>query len=234
MFGTFNRRLVMLCTLLGLTGQGMAAGAPAAAAGPVAADSGLLQGGQILQFLDRTVAWYRSRTAQEQIATEPADLVALADSRATAVQVVQSGFDFARSAAALAAPEQAHPAPDGTPARYAQLPAPARSAAAAGRHRQHAAAAAARAARARTRRRAPHAGIAYRGAAGTGGVAAGSPRRRPAVPGLHGYDRQRGQRPRAERSDRDAGKLCRRGECRQCARRWLRRGRVVRVAGRGE
>ncbi|HEX4050993.1 MAG TPA: mechanosensitive ion channel domain-containing protein [Steroidobacteraceae bacterium] len=81
----------------------------------------MLRSGQILQFLDRTVAWYRSRTAQEQIATEPADLVALADSQATAVQVVHSGFDFARAAAALAAPEPSHQAAGAQPARDAQL-----------------------------------------------------------------------------------------------------------------
>ncbi|HTT05258.1 MAG TPA: mechanosensitive ion channel domain-containing protein [Steroidobacteraceae bacterium] len=119
--------------LVGLTAHALSRSAPApgplsagslrptGTSSPTTGDAGLLQSAQILQFLDRTVAWYRSRTAQEQIATEPADLVALADSRATAVQVVRAGFDFARAAAPLAAPEPAHGAGGAQPARSTQL-----------------------------------------------------------------------------------------------------------------
>lgn len=111
--------------LIGLTAYALPNGTSRAPgpSSPTPGDGGLLQSAQILQFLDRTVAWYRSRTAQEQIATEPADLVALADSRATAVQVVHAGFDFARAAAPLAAPEPAHGNGTGgaQPARSTQL-----------------------------------------------------------------------------------------------------------------
>jgi len=128
---------VVAALLAGLTGYALSDSAPVSPAGsadspgstgsahPATAaaggEGGLLQGAQILQFLDRTVAWYHSRTAQEQIATAPADVVALADSRATAVQVVQSGFDFARAAAALVGPEPDHRPGGATPARSAQL-----------------------------------------------------------------------------------------------------------------
>ncbi|HLK71547.1 MAG TPA: mechanosensitive ion channel domain-containing protein [Steroidobacteraceae bacterium] len=120
-------RVLMLVLLSGasLSAQARALpeGATLRAATPAAAapEKGVLQADQILQFLDRTVAWYHSRTAQEQIATEPADLVALADSRATAVQIVQSGFDYARAAASLAAPGPTHAASNAAPASYAQL-----------------------------------------------------------------------------------------------------------------
>jgi small-conductance mechanosensitive channel len=131
-----RRHLILVsaaaAALVGLTAHALSKSAPSSTPPPIgasgapgtttptAADRGLLQGAQILQFLDRTVAWYRSRTAQEQIATEPADLVALADSRATAVQVLRAGFDFARAAAPLAAPQTAHGA-GAQPARSVQL-----------------------------------------------------------------------------------------------------------------
>jgi len=59
---------------------------------------------QVLQLLDRTAAWYRTGTAQQQMVTEPADLVALSDSQPIADEVVRSAFDFGRAAAQLIGP----------------------------------------------------------------------------------------------------------------------------------
>lgn len=62
---------------------------------------------QVLAFLTDSIDWYRHRAAEEQVATEPADLVFLEDNRSIARQVVQLSFDFARADASLAATFQA-------------------------------------------------------------------------------------------------------------------------------
>jgi small-conductance mechanosensitive channel len=51
---------------------------------------------KIIQFLDQTIGWYRQLAVQQQIATEPDDLVAVYDNRQIADQVVRLAFDFAR------------------------------------------------------------------------------------------------------------------------------------------
>src|ERR1700693_1446770 len=51
---------------------------------------------RIIQFLDQTIDWYRQLAVQQQIATEPDDLVAVYDNRQIADQVVRLAFDFAR------------------------------------------------------------------------------------------------------------------------------------------
>ena len=58
---------------------------------------------QVLAFLTESIDWYRHRAAEEQLATEPADLVFLEDNRVVAAQIIQLSFDFARADASLAA-----------------------------------------------------------------------------------------------------------------------------------
>ena len=60
---------------------------------------------QIIEFLSRTIAWYRELPVQQQLATEPADLTYVQENRALANQVVQLAFDYAR-AQAQAQPKQ--------------------------------------------------------------------------------------------------------------------------------
>ena len=62
---------------------------------------------QVLAFLTESIDWYRHRAAEEQLATEPADLVFLEDNRPVATQIVQLSFDFAKADASLAATFQA-------------------------------------------------------------------------------------------------------------------------------
>jgi len=62
---------------------------------------------QVLAFLSQSIDWHRHRAAEEQLATEPADLVFLEDNRAVAAQIVQLSFDFARADASLTAMFQA-------------------------------------------------------------------------------------------------------------------------------
>ena len=54
---------------------------------------------QIIQFLNRTIDWYRHLAAEQQIATELGDLIVVNDNRPIADQVVRLAFDFARGAA---------------------------------------------------------------------------------------------------------------------------------------
>jgi Mechanosensitive ion channel len=58
---------------------------------------------QVLAFLTESIDWYRHRAVEEQLATEPVDLVFLEDNRPVAAQIMQLSFDFARADASLAA-----------------------------------------------------------------------------------------------------------------------------------
>lgn len=51
---------------------------------------------EIVQFLSRSVDWYRQTQQEQHIATEPSELGFVADNRRTAAQVVRLAFDFAR------------------------------------------------------------------------------------------------------------------------------------------
>jgi len=62
---------------------------------------------QVLAFLTESIDWYRHRAVEEQLATEPVDLVFLEDNRPVAAQIVQLSFEFARADASLAATFQA-------------------------------------------------------------------------------------------------------------------------------
>jgi small-conductance mechanosensitive channel len=86
-------------------------GAPSQAPAPPAAPA-LLTAQQVTELLDRTVAWYRGLAAEQQLASEPGDVLALADSRVLADQILQQEFDFARAAADLVAPAADQPASD--------------------------------------------------------------------------------------------------------------------------
>jgi small-conductance mechanosensitive channel len=51
---------------------------------------------EIVQFLSRTVDWYRLIQQEQHLATDPSELGFVADNRRTATQVVRLAFDFAR------------------------------------------------------------------------------------------------------------------------------------------
>jgi small-conductance mechanosensitive channel len=52
---------------------------------------------EVIQFLDQTISWYHQLSVQQQIATEPNDLMVVYDNRQIADQVVRLSFDFARA-----------------------------------------------------------------------------------------------------------------------------------------
>ena len=78
---------------------------PATAAKAPAGNASAVQPSQIIEFLSRTIAWYRELPVQQQLATEPADLTYVQENRTVANQVVQLAFDYARAQA------QAQPKP---------------------------------------------------------------------------------------------------------------------------
>ena len=57
------------------------------------------EGEQIIRFLNQTIVWYRQLTIQQQLATEPSDVLFFNDNRQVADQVVRLAFDFARARA---------------------------------------------------------------------------------------------------------------------------------------
>ena len=58
----------------------------------------------IIPFLNQTIVWYRDLTQQQQLATEPSDIMFFNDNRQIADQVVRLSFEYARARAqALAA-----------------------------------------------------------------------------------------------------------------------------------
>src|SRR5215472_16911802 len=53
----------------------------------------------IIPFLDQTIVWYRQLSAQQQLVSEPSDVLFLSDNRQTADQIVSLSFEFARARA---------------------------------------------------------------------------------------------------------------------------------------
>jgi len=57
--------------------------------------------GQVIQFLNQTIDWYRQVVPLQQTATEPDDILIVTDEGRMAEQVVRLAFDFARAEAEL-------------------------------------------------------------------------------------------------------------------------------------
>jgi small-conductance mechanosensitive channel len=56
-------------------------------------------GEEIVSFLNQTVLWYRQLNVQQQLVSEPNDLLFMSDNRQTADQIVSLSFEFARAQA---------------------------------------------------------------------------------------------------------------------------------------
>ena len=56
-------------------------------------------GEEIVSFLNQTVLWYRQLNVQQQLVSEPNDLLFMSDNRQTADQIVGLSFEFARTQA---------------------------------------------------------------------------------------------------------------------------------------
>ena len=67
----------------------------------------------IIPYLNQTIVWYRDLTQQQQLATEPSDVMFFNDNRQIADQVVRLAFEYARARAqALAAQPNTSANPD--------------------------------------------------------------------------------------------------------------------------
>jgi hypothetical protein len=77
---------------------------------------------QILAFLTESIDWYRRRTVERQITTDPVDLVFLDDNRRLAGQIVQLSFDFARADASFVAASPADNQSESTAATNGSSP----------------------------------------------------------------------------------------------------------------
>ncbi|HZU45539.1 MAG TPA: mechanosensitive ion channel domain-containing protein, partial [Terriglobales bacterium] len=78
----------------------------------------------IISFLNQTILWYRQLTVQQQLATEPSDVLFLSDNRQLADEIVRLSFDFARAQAQFLArtnPAAAAGGASGPGSRYQNL-----------------------------------------------------------------------------------------------------------------
>ncbi len=79
---------------------------------------------RVIPFLARTIEWYRQLSVEQQIATDPNDVIVVNDNRQVADQVVRLAFDYARAEADQEAkPRSTTPAPgqDAVPTQYQAL-----------------------------------------------------------------------------------------------------------------
>lgn len=68
-----------------------------------AAQAKLPNAQDIVAFLNQTISWYRHNSVEQQLATEPSDILYVNDNRQIADQVLRLSFDFARADAQLMA-----------------------------------------------------------------------------------------------------------------------------------
>ena len=74
----------------------------------------------ILSFVNQSIGWYRHISTEQQIATNPEDIVFLDDDRQLAIQIVNLSFDFGLAYANIPnlAPQAAEPSSSPTQDRY--------------------------------------------------------------------------------------------------------------------
>jgi small-conductance mechanosensitive channel len=77
--------------------------------GACLAQNPVLNSSDVVQYLGKTIDWYRQGQLLEQIVDEPADLTFVADQARIADQSVSSAFDFARESEPLVKPAPASP-----------------------------------------------------------------------------------------------------------------------------
>jgi hypothetical protein len=64
---------------------------------------------QVIEFLSKTISWYRQHAVEQQLATQPSDQAFLDQNRRVAEQVVQLAFDYARAQAQARAQQHGQP-----------------------------------------------------------------------------------------------------------------------------
>lgn len=77
---------------------------------------------QVLDYLNQSIDWYRHLSTEEQIASDPSDILFVNDDRQVANQVVRLSFDFARADAQYAGAKNAPVNTENTPqSKYQSL-----------------------------------------------------------------------------------------------------------------
>src|ERR1043166_624413 len=100
-----TRTLLFVSSLL-LTLSAGAQSPPATPETPASLDRrAVMNGQQVVEILDETVAWYRTLGVQQQSATQPSDLLILYANRQTAEKVMALAFEIARANAELLSSE---------------------------------------------------------------------------------------------------------------------------------
>lgn len=77
--------------------------APTASTAPAVATSQPGRGA-LIAYLSHVIGWYRHLEVEQSLATEPAEILFVADDRQIAVEVVKQAFEYARAEAALLEP----------------------------------------------------------------------------------------------------------------------------------
>ncbi|HZR28027.1 MAG TPA: mechanosensitive ion channel domain-containing protein [Terriglobales bacterium] len=98
-FNKIKRRLLMMAVVFFLLGRSVKAQMPSAP--PSGTD--LPDAQTIIAFLNQAIDWHRHIVVEEQLATDPTDLLYLNDDRQNSREILQLSFDFARAAAQLLA-----------------------------------------------------------------------------------------------------------------------------------
>ncbi len=114
--GHIHVRTIFIAILL-LTGAGLLSGAVDDAP---KGTGNLPTPQQVIDYLKQTIDWHHHLTVDEQLATDPADVLFLDDNRQVAKQALQLSFDFARAYAPLA-PAQPVQGTASQPAKYQAL-----------------------------------------------------------------------------------------------------------------
>jgi len=86
--------------------------------------SNLPDGQVVISYLNQSIDWHRQITIEEQVATDPSDVLFVNDNRQTANSILRLSFDFARADAQLLAAQgqpQGGTANETGPGRYQSL-----------------------------------------------------------------------------------------------------------------
>lgn len=75
----------------------------------------------VISFLNQSIDWQRQVTAEEQVATDPSDLLFIDDNRQTATEVVRLSFEFARADAQILAAQSGPGTQTNTSGKYSSL-----------------------------------------------------------------------------------------------------------------
>src|SRR5262245_31109163 len=87
----------------------LASGTPSSTQTPSSAPQ---ESRDVISYLNQSISWYRHFSVQEQLATEPRDVLFVNENRQLADQIIRLSFDFAKAEAQILAPEGEQPNKD--------------------------------------------------------------------------------------------------------------------------